>query len=221
MVKGKILIFEAPWSDDIEDTQATRGIYTSAETLLHLGPQPVRVIQRPLVSSTYLEDIKKFVGLKCNQKGSNVIIFSAHGSHTLSKGGLHRRKLTAFDREINISIDIRQLRGSLERTIIILDACEAGEGVKSFRNTADSLGAIGFKNNVDWIDSSVFVLALLLKFGESEVFYLKPARRNTQAIQTSAEKAIKKMLKTTYKSFKEPLGIEYSFRRQARGPHPA
>ncbi len=212
MANEKILILEAPWHDDIEKTQATREIYASAETLLHVDPQPVRMIQRPLVSVTYLDDIRNFVSLKCNQKGLNIIIFSAHGSHTLSRRNKHRRKLTAFDGEVNISIDIRHLTGTLERSVIVLDACEVGKGVKSFRTTAGSLGAIGFKNNVDWIDSSVFILALLLNFQKSKVFHLTHARSSTQAIESRAKKTINEMLEGTYKSFKGPLGIEYSFR---------
>ena len=211
MANEKILILEAPWSDDIEETQSTREIYASAETLLRLGPQPARIIQRPLVSSTYLDDIQKFVRLKCNQESPNVIIFSAHGSHTLTRRGKHRRTLTAFDGEINISIDIRQLKGTLEHTVIVLDACEVEEGVKSFCRTAGSLGAIGFKNDVNWVDSSVFILALLLNFQESGVFHLKGARRSTQTTKSRAKKTIVEMLEGTYKSFKEPLGIEYSF----------
>lgn len=73
----KILIFEAPWSRHIDQTQATRDIYTSAETLLRVGPHPVRVIQRPLIKSHYIEDIREFTELECNQRGPNFIVFSA------------------------------------------------------------------------------------------------------------------------------------------------
>ena len=78
MVNNKILIFEAPWSG-IDDTRATREIYKSAETLLQLGPDPVQIIQRPLISTTYKDDISEFATLPCNQKGPNFIIFSTHG----------------------------------------------------------------------------------------------------------------------------------------------
>ena len=121
MANEKILIFESAWSERIEDTRSTREIYSSAETLLGLGPSPVRIIQRPLVSSTYLGDIKKFIALECNKRGLNIIIFSAHGCHTRTKKGRHKRKLEALDQEIEIS-EIRKVSRRLSRTIIVLDS---------------------------------------------------------------------------------------------------
>ena len=79
MANEKVLILEAPWSDDIEDTQATRDIYASAETLLRIGTNPVRIISRPLISTTYAQDIEQFVDLDCNRRGPNVVVLSAHG----------------------------------------------------------------------------------------------------------------------------------------------
>ena len=61
MANDKILVLEAPWSEDIEDTQATRDIYASAETLLRTGNKPVRMIHRPLIATTYTGDIERFV----------------------------------------------------------------------------------------------------------------------------------------------------------------
>ena len=211
MANEKILILEAPWSHNIEDTQATREIYASAETLLRLGPQPIRIIQRPLVSTTYLDDIEKFVDLKCNRKGPNVIIFSAHGSHELTEKNKNRRELEAFDRSINISVDIRPLKEKLERTIIILDSCQVGKKVESFRKASGSLAAIGFRGDVDWVDSSIFILALLLNFQNEGVFHLERVRKSTPKTEPKPEKIIRTMLESTYKSFEKPLGIEYSF----------
>ena len=211
MANEKILILEAPWSNEIADTQATRDIYTSAETLCRLGPEPIRIIQRPLVSMTYLDDIEKFVDLECNQKGPNVIIFSAHGSHTLSKNNKHRRQLDAFDGSINISREIRRVKKKLGHTIIVLDSCELGTNVESFRKASGSLAVIGFTENVDWVDSSVFILALLLRFQMNGVFHLQRARKSTSKTEPKTKRTIREMLEGTYKSFKEPLGIEYSF----------
>ena len=211
MANEKILILEAPWSDDIEDTQATRDIYSSAETLLRIGPEPIRIIQRPLVSTTYVDDINKFVDLECNQRGPNVIIFSAHGSHTLSKSNRNRRELEAFDEDINISKEIRRVGDKLQRSIIILDSCETGKNIKSFCKAASSLGAIGFSEDVDWIDSSIFILALLLHFQDKGIFNLKRARKRTSRTEPKTEETIREMLEGTYKSFKKPLGIEYDF----------
>lgn len=204
MANEKILILESPWSDEIDDTQSTREIYTSAETLLRIGPRPIRIIQRPLVSSLYLDDIRNFVRLECNKNSPNVIIFSAHGSKNLTSKDKIRRVLTAFDGEINISKDIRTLSEVLDRSIIILDSCGVGDNIKSFRSAAGALAVIGFKEEVDWIDSSVFVLALLLYFDHYDIL-----NRNSKW-KKSLRNVIEEMLSGAYKSFLEPLGIEYS-----------
>lgn len=202
-----------PWSLDIGETQATRDIYTSTETLLRIGSQPVRIIQRPLVSATYLDDIEQFVELECNQGGVNIIIFSAHGSHTLLERGRHRRELEAFDGDINISKGIRRLKEKLGRTIIVLDSCGVGEKVASFRRASGSLGTIGFTEDVDWIDSSVFILALLLRFQEDGIFHLEDVPGNTAELTSRPRETLKEMWKGPYKLFKRHLGIESSFAR--------
>jgi len=211
MASEKILILEAPWSDSIEETQATRDIYASAETLLRVGPQPIRIIQRPLVSTTYRSDIKKFVDLECNQKGLNIIIFSAHGSHTLIGGNRHRRELEAFDGDVNISQDIQRLKKKLRRTIIILDSCKVGEDIASFRRASGSLAAIGFTEDADWVDSSVFILGLLLRFKKDDIFHLKGVPKRTAETDSRPQKTLRKMLRGPYQSFKEHLGVKYSF----------
>ena len=141
----------------------------------------------------------------------NVIIFSAHGSHTLTKKNKHRRKLGAFDGTINISREIRQLSEKLGRTIIVLDSCEVGEKVESFRQASGSLATIGFAGGVNWVDSSVFVLALLLRFQQEDVFHLQRARKSTEKTKPKPEKVIREMLKGTYRSFSKTLDIEFSY----------
>ena len=163
MANEKVLILEAPWSDDIEDTQATRDIYASAETLLRIGTNPVRIISRPLISTTYVQDIEKFVDLDCNKRGPNVIVLSAHG-RTLNRRARGKRlrikrQLEAFDGKINISKGIRPLQEKLTRSIIVLDSCSVGISPKEFRKRSGALAVIGFADAVDWIDSSMFVLA--------------------------------------------------------------
>jgi hypothetical protein len=211
---NKILILEAPWSGDIEDTRATREIYSSAETLLSIHPKPVQIIQRPLVSTTYLQDIRQFVELPCNQRGPNFVILSAHGAHSLVASGKHRRELLAFDSDlVNISKGIRELRDKLAKTVFILDACEIGDTIESFREAAGALGAIGFANNVNWIDSSIFVLALLLRFQEQEVYHSRTARRVTETTEPEVKRVVKEMIEGTYKSLALSLGVEHSFRK--------
>ncbi len=215
MAYEKILILEARWSDRVEDTRATREIYASAETLLSVHPeQPIRIIQTPLLSGTYLADIDRFVGLPSNQSGPNLVIFSAHGSHCLVKsknGEKHRRFLQAFDGDINLSTEIRRLKGRLDRTILVLDACEAGDNIASFRRAAGALGAVGFSKSVSWVDSSVFVLAMLLRLQESNIFHLRRARKSSGSTQGRAEKVIEDMATRVYKSLVDSLGLQYSF----------
>jgi len=214
MIYQKILILEAPWSDDIADTRATKEIYSSPETLLSIHPEPVGIIQRPLVSSTYLDDIDKFVALPCNQRGPNLVIISAHGTHSFvkRKGDMkHRREIEAFDRKINISTDIRALNGKLGRTIFILDACEIGIRVESFRKASGALGTIGFAKRVDWIDSSVFILSLLLYLQQAGIFHLQRARKKTGVTQPRAQTVFEAMISGSYRSLAESLDVKHSF----------
>ena len=163
MANEKVLILEAPWSDDIEDTQSTRDIYASAETLLRIGPVPVRIIHRPLISSTCVQDIEQFIDLDCNKRGPNVIVLSAHGravnrkSRSKQKRILQQR-LTAFDGEINLSKGIRPLHDKLTRSIVILDSCSLGVTLSNFHSISGTLAVVGFAKEVDWVDSSMFVL---------------------------------------------------------------
>lgn len=213
MANERILIFEAPWPDDISQTQATREIYSSAQTLLSVSSQPVRIIQRPLLT-TYLDDLKLFVNLACNRYGLNIVIFSTHGSYCRVKTGTkrkHRRQLMAFDGEINLSSTIRALEGELSRTLFILDACQTGTEVQSFRKATGALGAIGFSKKVDWIDSSIFVLALMLHFQEKEVFDRERKRTDLEVACSRAKDAVESMVEGTYESLAESLGVEYSF----------
>lgn len=209
MAYEKLLILESAWSDEIADSRATREIYTSLETLLSLQDDPIRIIQRPLLSSRYIDDIGQFVSLDANQRGPNVIILSAHGSYDLdidNKGKRkHSRQLTAWDGDINISEDIRKINGNLSRSIFILDACEIGTEIKSFRAAIGALGVIGFSDSVDWIDSSVFVLTLLLRLQRSGVFHME------RAGQERPKSILEEMKNGQYKSLMDSLNVEYSF----------
>ena len=71
-------------------------------------------------------------------------------------------------------------------------------------------------NEKNWVDSSVFILALLLHFQQSDVFQeyvfsLKHDRQSRRETKLKTEKTIRTMLQGTYKSFKESLGITCSF----------
>ena len=68
-----------------------------------------------------------------------------------------------------------------------------------------ALGAIGFSNDVSWVDSACFLLAFLLKCQEDGVFQLKRARWERP------KEILESMSTTTYKSIAKSLGLQYSF----------
>ena len=213
MANEKILVFEAPWSSKIDETQATKDIYMSAETLLRIGPEPVRVIHRPLISSIYKQDIQKFAALECNKRGPNFIIFSAHGSLTLRrKNKKIQRKLSAFDGDINLSVGIRDVSELLSRTIIILDSCDIGDKIKSFHQASKAAGVVGFTKNVYWVDSTMFILAVLLKYHEAGILSQKRIRRKTEkTLHPSQQKVLERMISGAWKSLAKSLGVQYYF----------
>lgn len=138
--------------------------------------KPIQIIQRPLLKCRYKEDITQFVNLPANRKGVNVIILSGHGKKKkLKKRGriLHSRKISAIDGNIPLSVEIKEISSELGRTILILDSCDIGKSLESFRKASGALGVIGFSTKVDWIDSVVFILALLFKYREKGVFSLE------------------------------------------------
>ena len=214
MANEKILVFEAPWSTRIDETQATKDIYMSAETLLRVGPEPVRVIHRPLISTRYKQDIRDFAVLECNQRGPNFIIFSAHGSFTAlrrNKRKVYRRNLEAFDGGVNLSTGIRDVSDSLTRTIIILDSCDIGDKIKSFYRASGAAGVIGFTEEIDWVDSTMFILAVLLKFHGEGVMNQKRIRKTTEKTKSSQQKVLEDMTKGAWKSLAKSLGVQSYF----------
>ena len=215
MANEKVLIFEAPWSQHIAETRATKDIYTSAETLLQNSSVPVRIIQRPLVSSTYRKDIEDFAALECNQRGPNFIVFSAHGSFSQIRGKkgrrIYRRKLEAFDGELNLSIGIQAVSAHLHRTIVILDSCAVGTEITSFYRASGAAGVIGFDENVDWVDSTMFILAILLRFHSEDVMGLERIRRTTKKTVSRAQRVLEGMTQGSWKSLAKSLGVQYYF----------
>ncbi len=214
MAEAKVLILEAPWSGDIEDTQATRDIYMSAGTLLGIGAKPVQLIHRPLIEATYIDDIERFVELGCNQRGPNVIVFSAHGQFERRKRKKKiRLSVTGYDGEFFLSgrDGIGRLQEKLARSIIVLDSCGLGQGLKKFREKSGALGVVGFAGDVDWVDSSVFVLAMLFKLHENGVLSLKRAQRSGDGRKSRAESVIETMVKREYASLAESLEVRTEF----------
>ncbi|KUO64588.1 MAG: hypothetical protein APF84_03965 [Gracilibacter sp. BRH_c7a] len=210
----KLLILESNWGENEEeyltDSRSTSKIYSSIETLLSLHNSPLQIIQRPLLSFRFVEDIKQFTNLPENKNGVNIIILSAHGSLVRKKkNSLKTKKITrtlcAIDNVINISTEMRKVSKFLKRTIIILDSCAIGEKTESFLKASKALGVIGFSKDVDWIDSAVFILALLCKYQDEGAFSLK------RFTPVKPKQIIAQMEVGHYKLFFDELGIEYCF----------
>ena len=202
----KILLLEGRWSKKIEKSYTTRDIYFSASTRLRVAKEPIEIIQNPLMARTYKNDISQFVNLECNRSGPNMIIFSAHGAMT-EKG----IQLTALDKKIKLSRGLQCLPGKLKRSIVVLDSCSAGADINNFRKEISALGAIGFLDDVDWVDSTMFILSLILKYQDDNVFELQRARKTTNKTKCQSQKTLEHMLDGAYKSFKDKLGIRYCF----------
>jgi hypothetical protein len=204
----KLLILESNWAENeddyIKDSTSTSKIYSSIETLLSLHSKPLQIIQRPLLACRFIKDIEQFTNLAENKKGINIIILSAHGSLDKRRKRI-ARNLRAIDGDINISTEIRKVSRLLNRTIIILDSCTVGTNIKSFLEASGALGVVGFSKSIDWIDSAVFILALLCKYHEEGVFFLQ---RKTSV---KPKQILEDMEKGLYRLFFDELGIEYKF----------
>lgn len=213
MANEKVLVLEA-WADSIVDTRAVRDFYASAERLLSTSKEePVRFIGRPLLSASYQRTIAEFLELECNQRGPNLIIFSAHGSHqVLERNGksINTRTLSGHDAELNISTGIRSLSNQLARSIIIFDSCEVGQNIASFRAASNALCVIGFSTEVDWIDSSIFVLALLLRLQDSGVLHHQRAERKSRHRTPTLQKVLESMNSDQYEFLAKSLGFQFS-----------
>ena len=221
MAFEKILILESRWGDDIADTRSTTVIYRSLEALLSLHEKPVRIISLPLIKS-YQDDISGFVSLESNRRGPNVIIMSAHGRYRglrKKQGTANIRLVEGFDSPLNISAGFkkhyRRNPERLKRSIFILDSCEIGKRIKAFLKISGAYGVIGFDREVDWIDSTVFIFALLSKYQERGVFQLERARINNGWQTPLPEKILEEMEDGAYSTIMGELGVKYEFRRAA------
>lgn len=214
MAYEKILILESSWATNdgnyIKDSRSTSEIYSSFQSILSVQEIPVFAITRPLLAMRFRDDIFQFVSLPSNERGPNFVILSAHGYHTFSDKRKHRRVLGAIDGEINISFEIIHLvknhENPLKRTIFILDSCTVGEGIRAFLRASGALGVIGFSEAAEWIDSSVFILALLLKFQQEGVFQMK------RVSPTRPNQVLQQMKQGVYQSLVNSLGVEDAFR---------
>ena len=203
----KLLILEANWAEDdgdyLLDSRSASQVYGSLERLLANDDYPLTIIQRPLLKCRFKKDVEQFVNLESNKKGLNVILLSAHGA--LERDDC--RELDAIDGRIDVSAEMKKLKPVLHRSIIILDSCGVGENIKSFLAASGALGVIGFSKTVDWVDSAVFVLALLCRLRAEGVFSMKKSAIRPRKVMEALEQS-------HYSQFFEVLGVEYEFVNQ-------
>jgi hypothetical protein len=92
----------------------------------------------------------------------------------------------------------------LENTILVLDSCELGQNIEAFQRVANALAVVGFRQDVGWVESAVFILAFLDKLRQYGYF-----SKETD-IRQAASKAIKAMWIDPYKSLANHLGAKAS-----------
>jgi len=203
--KYGVLILEGNWGEErdyLTDSRSASRFYVALEDLFNIEEdRPIRFISRPLLKSKFAENIAEFVSLTKRKMGGAVIILSAHGAQVRHKGK-RRRVLQAIDGDLNLSVQITKLDCSLEKIVLILDSCEIGEGLDSFQKNANALAVIGFQQSPDWLDSLVFILALLQKLATKNYFSKKTN------LKQAAKKAIESMKKSPYDKLTEHLEVE-------------
>lgn len=194
MALEKLLILETDWQ---EGKPAGR-LYASLAQLP--AEPPLECLRRPFLAATYLQELRDFVRLPANRKGINVVVFSAHGYYQPGEP----RLLKGMDGRVDLG-ELRDLRGQLRKTIFILDACQVGSDLHSFISATDALGVLGFQKQVNWLASSVFVLALLRRFHQDGVFHL---RRHSPI---RPRKILDSMQAHEYHPLMTQLGVTYLF----------
>jgi hypothetical protein len=220
MVKSQygVLILEGNWGQDdrtyLTDSRSTSRLYAALEDLMFLrarerGKRPVRFIQRPLLACRFADDIKDFVSLNKDQGRGTVIILSAHGSRRRTVTGKKRRMLQALDGRLNLSVQIKDVGDVLDKTILVLDSCEIGEKLELFQKVARALAVIGFRHDVDWVESALFILALLDKLDKYRYF------SDEAKIRHAAITAINAMWRIPYRSLADHLEAEKVISRVA------
>ena len=106
----------------------------------------------------------------------------------------------------NLSKGVRALHAKLARSIVILDSCWLGDTLERFRKLSGALAvAVGFDDEVDWVDSSMFVLAILCRLHQEDVLSLKRTRPRSKTVIT-------KMINGPYSSLAESLSVQTAFR---------
>jgi len=209
----KILVLESTWAEEpdeyLTDTSSSSQVYRALEVMASTQEHPITTVVRPLLAKRFARDLRGFTALPANTGGNNVIVLCGHGDLAevdvgkRKKRVKHRRVLKAYDGDLDLDAEIKVAaeESSLERSIIILDSCFVGEAPKKFRRRCGALGVIAFREEVDWVDSSVFVLGLLLHFMEEGIFHMK--RRSP----VRPKRVLEAMTEGPYASLAEALGV--------------
>ncbi len=210
MANEKLLLLESQWratprSPPSEFRSAAR-LYASLDRLLPVSAEPARCRQAALRRTDWREQIKIFTGSEWNRRGPNLVVLSSHGWSPSAGSPLDGYWLAADDGLIDLDRELAELKGALKRSLVLLDACHLGDDPERLRASADALGVIGFQGRVNWLASSVFMLALLRRFLQAGVFQARRAdMRRPRAV-------LRAMLDGEYARLAEQLGVQYSFR---------
>ena len=92
-----------------------------------------------------------------------------------------------------------------------MDSCDIGAKIESFYDASGAAGVIGFTEEVDWVDSTTFILAVLLKYYGGGVMNQKRIRKTTTKTMSSQQKILEGMTKGAWKSLAESLGVQSYF----------
>ena len=158
------------------------------------------MIYRPLISSTFVEDIKKFINLDCNRHGVNLIIFSAHGRvDDWADEPEMTRIMKAFDGEIDFGREMRKLKGKLSGSIIFLDVCNSAEDLFGLYPDTGALGILGFVQDTNWSEAPVFLLTLLTDLYQGGALDHVSEEKYSNEKRSDVVELIQKMISKTYK----------------------
>ncbi|MEI6126382.1 MAG: hypothetical protein WCQ99_07495 [Pseudomonadota bacterium] len=210
----KLLILESAWSQcgrsRLTDRRSTTAIYKAGIDATNLNDRLV-VLTRPLIARNFATDIDNFLSLPANWKGINVIILSGHGYDKFLHEGedgeiILTKSIEAYDGQISL-LDINEIRYSMSRTILIFDCCNVGEHVHKVFKSTGCFGVIGFAKEAIWLDSTLFLQNVLMRFLIYGIFDMKHMKKD-KVISIFTD-----MRKCGYKQLMDSLAVKYRFRK--------
>ena len=101
---------------------------------------------------------------------------------------------------------------SLVNSIFVLDSCAVGFEIHKFRKPHDIFGCIGFDDDADWIDSTIFILALLAKMASRNLFVRSPGYSHVELLEEMQQGAYAELMKM--------LGVSFDFSKSQPLPAP-